>query len=93
MCITILVVYDRNWSEFQPLASPAVRTYICLYIDGNDRGGGLVLADTGEVKEDKEKKDFDIETMKDDFLAVETIKTVLMGLAMLMCTVVIQVTF
>ena len=32
----------------------------CLYIDGDDRGGGLVLADTGEVKDDKEKNHFDI---------------------------------
>ena len=43
----------------------------------------MELADTGEVKESKEKKDFDIETMKD-----ETMKTVLMGLAMLICVVI-----
>ena len=53
-----------------------------LHIDGDDRGGGLVLADTGKVKDDKEKKHFDIENMMDDFLAVETMNTVLMGLAM-----------
>ena len=48
-----------------------------------------MLADTGEVKDDKEKKHFNIETMMDEFLAVETMKTVLMGLAMVMCMVVI----
>ena len=61
----------------------------CLYIDGNDHGGELVLAYTGEVKDDKEKKHFDIETMMDEFLAVETMKTVSMGLAMVMCLFVI----
>ena len=48
-----------------------------------------MLADTGEVKDNKEKNDFDIETMMDELLAVETMKTVLMGLAMVMCMVVI----
>ena len=38
----------------------------CLYIEDDDRGGGLVLTDTGEVKGDKEKKHFDIETMMDE---------------------------
>ena len=33
-----------------------------------------MLADTGDVKDDKEKKHSDIETMMDEFLAVETIK-------------------
>ena len=45
-----------------------------LHIDGNDRSGGLVLADTGKGKDDKEKKHFDIETMIDEFLAVKTIQ-------------------
>ena len=44
----------------------------------------MVLSDTGEVKDDKEKKHFDIETMMDEFLAVEIMKTVSIGLAMLM---------
>ena len=48
-----------------------------------------MLADTGEVKDNKEKKHFNIETMMDEFLAVKTMKTVLMGLAMVMCMVVI----
>ena len=61
----------------------------CLYIDGDDRGSGLVLADTGEVKDDKEKKDFNIETIMDEFLAVITMETVSMGLAVVMCKVVI----
>ena len=61
----------------------------CLYIDGDDRGGGLVLADTGEVKDNKEKKHFNIETMMDEFRAVETMTTVSMGLAMVMCMGVI----
>ena len=50
---------------------------------------GMVLADTGEVMDDKEKKDFTNETIQDEFLAVETMNTILMGLAMLMCVVVI----
>ena len=49
----------------------------------------MALADTGEVKDDKEKKDFNIETMMDEFLAVETMETVLMGLAIVMCILVI----
>ena len=62
-----------------------------MYINGDDRGGGgLVLADTGEVKDNKEKKHFDLETMTDDFPAVETMKTVSMGLAIVMCMVVKQ---
>ena len=48
-----------------------------------------MLADTGKVKDDKEKKQFDIETIMDKFCAVENMKTVLMGLAMVMCMVVI----
>ena len=60
-----------------------------LYIYGDYRGGGLVLVDTGKVKYNKEKKDFDIETMMDEILAVGTMKTILMGLAMVMWMVVI----
>ena len=60
-----------------------------MYIDGDDSGGGLVLADTIEVKDDKEKKHFDIETMMDEFVAVETMKTLSMELVMVMCMVVI----
>ena len=37
----------------------------------------------------KDRKEFDIETMRDEFLTVETKKTVSMGLAMVMCMVVI----
>ena len=44
----------------------------------------MVLADTGEVKSDKEKKDCDIETMMDEFIVVENMITVLMGLALVM---------
>ena len=51
--------------------------------------GWLVLADTGEIKKDKEKNDINIETMLDELLAVKTMKTVSMGLAMVMCMVVI----
>ena len=61
----------------------------CICIDGVPRGHGMVLADNGKVMEDKKKKDFNIETMMDEFLAVETMNTILMGLAMLMCVVVI----
>ena len=43
-----------------------------------------MLADTGKVKDKKEKKDCDIETMMDEFIVVETVITVLMGQAMLM---------
>ena len=39
-------------------------------------------ADTGEVMDDKEKKDFNNETMKEEFLAVETMKTISRGLVM-----------
>ena len=46
--------------------------------------GGLVLAETSEVKDDKERKHFNIETIMDEFLAFETMKTVWMGLAMIM---------
>ena len=49
----------------------------------------MVLADTIEVKDDKEKKHFDIETMMDEFVAVETMKTLSMELVMVMCMVVI----
>ena len=44
-----------------------------------------MLADTGAVKNDKDKKHFNIEIMMDEFLSVETMTTVLMGLAMIMC--------
>ena len=48
-----------------------------------------MLADTGKVKDNKEKKHFNIETMMDEFRAVETMTTVSMGLAMVMCMGVI----
>ena len=60
-----------------------------MYIDGDDRGGRLVLADTGKVKDTTEKKQFNIETMMDEFLAVETMANVAMGLALVMCMVLI----
>ena len=53
------------------------------------RGLGMDLADTGEVMDDKEKTDLNNETMKDEFIAIETMKTILMGLAMIICVVVI----
>ena len=63
--------------------------YRCLYIDSDDCGGGLVLADTGEVKDNMDRKHFDIEMMMNGFLAVATMKTVFMCLAIIMCMVVI----
>ena len=41
-----------------------------------------MLADTGEVKDNQEKKHLNIDTIMNAFLAVEKMKTVLMGLAM-----------
>ena len=49
----------------------------------------MVLADTSKVKDSNEKKHFNIETMMDEFLAVKTMKTVAMGLAMVLCMVLI----
>ena len=40
--------------------------------DGAGNNGGLIMADTGKVMEGKEKKEFDIETKKNKFAAVET---------------------
>ena len=37
------------------------------------RGLGMVMADTGEVMDKKEKKEVNIEIMKNEFAAVETI--------------------
>ena len=51
---------------------------------------GRWLGDTGEVKDNKEKKHFSIETLIDELIAVETMTTVLMGLATVMCRVVIK---
>ena len=44
------------------------------------RGLRKVLADTGEIIDKKEKKELNIEIMKKEFAAVETVKTILMGL-------------
>ena len=49
-----------------------------------------MLGDTSKVNDDKEKKHFSIETLIDEVIAVETMTTVLMGLAMVMCRVVIN---
>ena len=46
----------------------------------------MVLADTGEVMDDKEKN---IDIMKDEFLAVENMKTISMGVAMVMRVVML----
>ena len=40
----------------------------------------------------KERKEFDIETLKEEFVAVEIRKTIYMGLSMLMCVFVIYIT-
>ena len=42
---------------------------------------------------DDKEKEFDIETKKNEFAAVKTMKTVLIGLAMLMCVVVKYIPF
>ena len=48
---------------------------------------GLVLADTGEAMDKKERKDLDIETMEDKFVAVKTWKKCFDGLSNVnMCT-------
>ena len=57
------------------------------------RGLGMVLADTVEVMDDKEKKDFNMETVKDELLAVKTLKTIWMSLTRLMCVAVIYLKF
>ena len=49
----------------------------------------MVLTDTSKAMDKKGKKDFNIEKMEDKFVAGKTIKTLLMGLALLMCVVVI----
>ena len=43
-----------------------------------------MVANTGEGKDDKEKGHLDVETMMNDFLAVETMKTVSMGVSMVL---------
>ena len=48
------------------------------------RGLGRVLADTAEVIDEKEKKELNSEMMKNEFAAVKTMKTILMGLSILM---------
>ena len=55
------------------------------------RGLGMDLADTSEVMDDKEKTDLNNETMKDEFIAIETMKIILMGLAIIMHVVVIYI--
>ena len=55
-------------------------------IYGCDSGDGFALADTGEIMDKKDRKEFDIETMKDEFLAVKTLKTIFNSLSMLMLT-------
>ena len=51
----------------------SVKVFSSQYIDG---GGRLVMVDTGEVMDKKERKDLGIETMKDEFIAVETMKSI-----------------
>ena len=65
----------------------------CQYIDGAVGGGRLVLVDTGEVMVRKERKDFNIETMEDKFVSVETMKSIVMGLAVSMYLVVLYISF
>ena len=52
-------------------------------------GLGKVLADTGEVMDEKEKKELNVEIMKNKFAAVENMKTILMSLSIPICVVVI----
>ena len=56
-----------------------------MYIDGDDHGCGLVLAATGKVKDNMEKKLLNT----CEFLAVETMKSVSIGLAMVLCLVIL----
>ena len=81
MGIKIAFVYGRNWYRISASGQSRGEECRCLYIDGVDRSGRLLLADTSKVKGDKEKKNFNIEPMMDEFLAIGTMKTVLMGLA------------
>ena len=53
------------------------------------RGLRKVLADTDVVMDKKEKKDLNIEIMKNEFAAVQTMKSILIGLSILMCVFVI----
>ena len=52
------------------------------------RGLGKVPADTGEVMDKKEKKELNIEIMKNKVAAVETIKTIWRAKLIIMCVVV-----
>ena len=52
-------------------------------------GIGRLLADSGEVMDKKETKELNNEIMKYKFAAVESIKTILMGLSKLLCVNVI----
>ena len=52
------------------------------------RGLGRVLADTAEVIDEKEKKELNSEMMKNELAAVKTMKTILIGLSILMCVIV-----
>ena len=47
----------------------------------------MVLTDTDEVMEEKERNKFNFETTEDEFVFVKSSKTILMGLEMLMCVV------
>ena len=48
-----------------------------------------MLADTGEVMDKIEKKDLNIEVMKNKFTAVDTIQIILIGISILMVVIVI----
>ena len=82
-----------NWHEGQLLASNRGKIGRCQYKEADGGGGELVLTDTGEAMDKKERKDFYIETMEDEFVAVKTMKSISMGLAISMCVVVIYITF
>ena len=82
-----IFVNGQNWFKFQNRASPVARLLNAVNIDGAGNNSGLFLADTGEVMDKKEKKEFDIETKKNEFVADKTMKTTLIGLAILMCVV------
>ena len=81
----VAIVNVRNWPT---TSQPRGKVGICRYIDGDAE---LVLADISEVIDEKERKKFDIKTMKKEFVAVKTVKTILMGLAMLVCVVILYI--
>ena len=54
---------------------------------------GRVMADTGEVMDKNEKKELNVKIMENEFAAVETVQTTLMGVSILMCVNVKNIHF